>query len=98
SQTMLSSKSEEPSLGSQPATPNAVQTETAFAATIPAVDDDLLSLKCHRLEEQDDPLYIPLQAKPSLQSSDDTLFPLMEKTLEFLAGPGQVFLLLGDSG
>lgn len=43
-------------------------------------------------------VYIPPQAKPSLNASDDTLFPLMEKVTEFLASPRQVLLLLGDSG
>ncbi|KAG0257106.1 hypothetical protein BGZ95_005319, partial [Linnemannia exigua] len=70
----------------------------AIAPTMPAIEDDLLRLKDRRLKEQDNALYIPPQAKPSLQSPDDTLFPLMEKAREFLAGPGQVFLLLGDSG
>ncbi|KAG0288387.1 hypothetical protein BGZ97_006832 [Linnemannia gamsii] len=51
-----------------------------------------------RLEEPQSALYIPPQAKPTLQSPDDTLFPLMEKTLAFLMGSGQVLLLLGDSG
>ncbi|KAG0311881.1 hypothetical protein BGZ97_011573, partial [Linnemannia gamsii] len=50
------------------------------------------------MKERENALYIPPQAKPTLQSSDDTLFPLMEKVQEFLAGTGQVLLLLGDSG
>ncbi|KAG0274235.1 hypothetical protein BGZ95_009983, partial [Linnemannia exigua] len=70
----------------------------AMAVAIPEIEDDLLRLKDFRLETQENALYIPQQAKPSLQSSDDTLFPLMEKAIEFLAGPGLVFLLLGDSG
>ncbi|KAK3846609.1 MAG: hypothetical protein J3R72DRAFT_223451 [Linnemannia gamsii] len=69
-----------------------------IAAAIPSVDCNLHRLKDLRLEEQDNALYIPPQAKPSLQSSDDTLFPLLGNVFEFLAGPGLVFLLLGDSG
>ncbi|KAG0278552.1 hypothetical protein BGZ95_003734, partial [Linnemannia exigua] len=65
---------------------------------IPAVEYNLLRLKDRRLKVQENTLYIPPQAKPSLLSPDDSLFPLMEKSLEFLAGPGLVFLLLGDSG
>ncbi|KAF8931792.1 hypothetical protein BGZ47_011689 [Haplosporangium gracile] len=37
-------------------------------------------------------------AKSNLQSSDDTLFPLMDKVKDFLAGDCQVMLILGDSG
>ncbi|KAK3836270.1 MAG: hypothetical protein J3R72DRAFT_202615 [Linnemannia gamsii] len=70
----------------------------AIDATIPTIEEELIRLKDHRLEEQDSALYIPLLAMPSLQSSKETLFPLMERTIEFLSGPGLVFLLLGDSG
>ncbi|KAG0276976.1 hypothetical protein BGZ95_006730 [Linnemannia exigua] len=62
------------------------------------VEYDLHRLRMLRLKEGENALYIPPQAKPTLQATDDTLFPLMEKTLEFLTGSGQVFLLLGDSG
>ncbi|KAF9910640.1 hypothetical protein EC991_005946 [Linnemannia zychae] len=65
---------------------------------IPTVEYDLHRLKDRRLKEQENALYIQPQAKPSLQASDGTLFPLLEKVLEFLTGPGLVFLLLGDSG
>ncbi|KAF9129419.1 hypothetical protein BGW39_004186 [Mortierella sp. 14UC] len=66
---------------------------------VPNVDRDLLKLKIQRLNERTTTtLYIPPQAKPTLQSSDDMLFPLMEKALEFLASHRQVLLLLGDSG
>ncbi|KAG0295238.1 hypothetical protein BGZ97_004871, partial [Linnemannia gamsii] len=37
-------------------------------------------------------------AKTSLQASNDTLFPLMDKVKVFLAGDCQVILILGDSG
>jgi WD40 repeat protein/energy-coupling factor transporter ATP-binding protein EcfA2 len=65
---------------------------------IPDVEYDIHRLRAQRLKERGNPLFIPPQAKPTLQSSDDTLFPLVEKVLEFVAGPGQVLLLLGDSG
>ncbi|KAF9097201.1 hypothetical protein BGX23_009566 [Mortierella sp. AD031] len=65
---------------------------------VPDVEYALHRLKIRRLKERGDPLYIPPRGKPTLQSSDDTLFPLMEKTQEFLAGHRQVLLLLGDSG
>ncbi|KAF9099498.1 hypothetical protein BGX23_001643 [Mortierella sp. AD031] len=62
------------------------------------VDRDLHMLRKNRLKERENVLYIPPQARPTLQSSDDTLFPLMEKALEFLDSDRQVLLLLGDSG
>ncbi|KAG0375039.1 hypothetical protein BGX24_009614 [Mortierella sp. AD032] len=65
---------------------------------IPDVEYDIHRLRMQRLKEPQNALCIPPQAKPTLRSSDDTLFPLMEKMLEFLTGSGQVFLLLGDSG
>ncbi|KAG0308429.1 hypothetical protein BGZ97_013381, partial [Linnemannia gamsii] len=65
---------------------------------IPDVEYVLHRLRTQRMKESENILYIPPQAKPTLTSNDDTLFPLMEKTLEFLAGPGQVLLLLGVSG
>ncbi|KAF9083601.1 hypothetical protein BGX23_011295, partial [Mortierella sp. AD031] len=65
---------------------------------IPGVEYDLYQLKIRRLKEGAQPLYIPPQAKPTLQSSDDTLFPLMEKARKFLSTHRQVLLLLGDSG
>ncbi|OAQ31226.1 hypothetical protein K457DRAFT_407861 [Linnemannia elongata AG-77] len=62
------------------------------------VEYDLHSLKIERLQERENVLYIPLQAKPTLHSPNDTLFPLMESALEFLGSHRQVVLLLGDSG
>ncbi|KAG0378912.1 hypothetical protein BGX24_002406 [Mortierella sp. AD032] len=70
----------------------------ARVQAIPAIDYDLQRLKDRILEKQDNALYIPPQAKSNLQSPDSALFPLMEKALGFLTGPGMVFLLLGDSG
>ncbi|KAF9133229.1 hypothetical protein BGW39_010246, partial [Mortierella sp. 14UC] len=65
---------------------------------IPKIEYDLNKLRLQRLEEHRRGVYIPPQAKPNSQASDDALFPLMEKVLEFLAGHRQVFLVLGDSG
>ncbi|KAF9120556.1 Telomerase protein component 1 [Mortierella sp. 14UC] len=65
---------------------------------IPYLEYDLNKLKLQRLDEYREDVYIPPQAKPSLQAIDDTSFPLMKKMDEFLAGPWQVFLILGDSG
>ena len=66
---------------------------------IPNVEFDLNNLKKIRLDNTVNHLYIPPQGKPSLQSNDDdALFPLMEKALDFLKGPNEVLLLLGDSG
>ncbi|KAF9545352.1 hypothetical protein EC957_010998, partial [Mortierella hygrophila] len=70
----------------------------ARVQAVPEVEYDLYRLRAQRLKKRENVLYTPPQAKPSLQSSDDTLFPLMEKALEFLAGSGLVLLLLGDSG
>lgn len=66
---------------------------------IPNVEFELNNVKKQRLAHTVNPLYIPPQAKPSLQSTDDdALFPLMEKAENFLKGPNEVLLLLGDSG
>ncbi|KAF9118289.1 WD_REPEATS_REGION domain-containing protein, partial [Mortierella sp. 14UC] len=65
---------------------------------IPDVEYDLHKLRLQRLGEHRRGVYIPPQAKPSLQAGNDMLFPLMEKVHEFLAGRRQVFLVLGDSG
>ncbi|KAG0280977.1 hypothetical protein BGZ95_007652 [Linnemannia exigua] len=65
---------------------------------VPFIDYDLHKLRLQRLEEHKRSVYIPPQARRSLQATDDTLFPLMDDTLEFLAGHRQVMLVLGDSG
>lgn len=70
----------------------------ARVQAVPDVEYDLHRLKVQRLREQESTLYIPPQAKPTLQASDDALFPLMEKALEFITGSRKVLLLLGDSG
>jgi WD40 repeat protein len=66
---------------------------------IPNVEFKLNEVRIQRLKDTFNPLYIPPQGKPNLQSTeDDELFPLMEKAEDFLEGPNEVLLLLGDSG
>ncbi|KAF9119577.1 hypothetical protein BGW39_000213 [Mortierella sp. 14UC] len=65
---------------------------------IPKVKYDLYKLRMQRIDEYKQAVYIAPMAKPSLQAPDDSLFPLMDKVEEFLAGDGQVMLVLGESG
>jgi len=64
----------------------------------PDVEGNIRLMRKQRTKERGDAVYIPPQAKPSLQSSDDSRFPLMERVQEFLESDHKVFLLLGDSG
>ncbi|KAK3807859.1 MAG: hypothetical protein J3Q66DRAFT_444916 [Benniella sp.] len=64
----------------------------------PDVEGTLRQLRKQRLKERINDVYIPSQAKASVQASDDDRFFLMEKVQEFLDGDQKVFLLLGDSG
>jgi predicted NACHT family NTPase len=64
----------------------------------PDVEGHLRVLKRQHTKERDNAVYIQPQAKSSLQASDDTRFPLMDKVKEFLGSDQKVFLLLGDSG
>ncbi|KAK3807796.1 MAG: WD40-repeat-containing domain protein [Benniella sp.] len=64
----------------------------------PDVEGNLRLLRRHRSKEKGSTVFIPPQAKASIQSPDDTRFPLMEKVREFLDGDQTVFLLLGESG
>ncbi|KAG0218027.1 hypothetical protein BGX31_011710, partial [Mortierella sp. GBA43] len=64
----------------------------------PAVEGNIRQLRRQRLKERGNVVYIPPQAKPSLQARDNTEFPLMEKVEEFLSSQQLVFLLLGESG
>ncbi|KAF9541312.1 hypothetical protein EC957_003214 [Mortierella hygrophila] len=70
----------------------------ARVLAIPDVEYDIHTLKHQRMNSHTRSLYIPPQAKPSLKSDETTLFPLMEKVLEFVESHQQVMLLLGDSG
>jgi len=64
----------------------------------PLVEGSLRQLRRQRLKRRGNAVYIPPQAKASLQARDEARFPLMEKVDEFLASDQMVFLLLGDSG
>lgn len=66
----------------------------------PDVEGNLRLLKKRRTKARGDAnaVYVPPQAKGSLQAADDARFPLMEKVKEFLDSHRKVFLLLGDSG
>ncbi|KAG0197278.1 hypothetical protein BGX33_000801, partial [Mortierella sp. NVP41] len=59
----------------------------------------ILTILTQLKEVSDQDIYIPPQAKASLQSQDDDLFPLESKVHEFLESEdAKVLLLLGDSG
>jgi len=64
----------------------------------PDVEGHIRILRRQRTKERCNAVYIPPQAKSSLQAADDTRFPLMDKVKEFLGSDQKVFLLLGDSG
>ncbi|KAF9081072.1 hypothetical protein BGX23_001340, partial [Mortierella sp. AD031] len=65
---------------------------------IPYVEYGLHKLRLQQLEQGRQAVYIPPQAKPTLQAKDEVLFLLMEKVQEFLSSERQVMLILGDSG
>src|SRR5690606_21773736 len=65
---------------------------------VPDIENGLRRLKEQRLESWGNPIYIPPQAKASLQAPNDAVFPLMENVKEFLSSDRQVILVLGDSG
>ncbi|KAF9548752.1 hypothetical protein EC957_005686 [Mortierella hygrophila] len=65
---------------------------------LPSLEATLNALRSERLHTYEQPLYIPLMAKPTLQSNDDITFPLAAKALEFLSSEQQVMLIIGDSG
>ncbi|KAK3823224.1 MAG: WD40-repeat-containing domain protein [Benniella sp.] len=64
----------------------------------PYVEGNIRLLRNQRTQKRGNVVYIPTQAKVSLQAGDDTRFPLMERVKEFLHSNQKVFLLLGDSG
>ncbi|KAF9931320.1 hypothetical protein BGZ67_005389, partial [Mortierella alpina] len=65
---------------------------------IPSVERDLDQLRAQRRRNHDQKVYIPPQAKASLQASDKETKPLMDLVKGFLGSDRQVFLVLGDSG
>ncbi|KAK3821885.1 MAG: WD40-repeat-containing domain protein [Benniella sp.] len=64
----------------------------------PDIERSIRVLRKQRTSDRYNAVYIPPQAKASLQAADDTHFPLMDKVKEFLASDQRVFLILGDSG
>jgi len=64
----------------------------------PDVEGQLRVLRKQRTKERGNAVYIPPEAKSSLQSADNMRFQLMNKVKEFLESDQKVFLLLGDSG
>ncbi|KAG0245111.1 hypothetical protein BGX31_007955 [Mortierella sp. GBA43] len=62
------------------------------------VEGVLRQLKKQRLKARRNAIYIPPQAKPNLQASEESRFSLMEAAKGSLANKEQVFLVLGDSG
>jgi len=79
----------------QPGSPSLLD----HAQNRPDVEHNLGLLREKRTKEGGRPVYIEPQAKASLQASDDSGLPLMEKVEKFLQNSQQpVFLLMGDSG
>ncbi|KAF9972953.1 Transducin (beta)-like 1 X-linked receptor 1, partial [Modicella reniformis] len=64
----------------------------------PDIETRLRRLRKQRLKEQGDAIFVPLQAKASLQASNYDRFLLMDNVKAFLSSDQNVFLLLGDSG
>ncbi|KAG0220926.1 hypothetical protein BGX31_010380 [Mortierella sp. GBA43] len=64
----------------------------------PSIEGQLLQLRKQRLSEYPKSVYIPPQAKPGLQASDNSRSNLTDAIKEFLENDLKVFLLLGDSG
>jgi len=62
------------------------------------VEGALRQLRKQRLKERGNAVYIPPQAKASLQAPDESQFPLMEAVKKCLSIKSEVFLVLGDSG
>ncbi|KAF9177416.1 hypothetical protein BGZ50_008792, partial [Haplosporangium sp. Z 11] len=65
---------------------------------IPPVERKLDQLRGQQCREYDQKVYIPPQAKASLQALDKEALPLMDQVRDFLDSKRQVFLVLGDSG
>jgi len=64
----------------------------------PDVEGNIRLMRKKRTVERGNGVYIAPQAKSSLQATDGTRFPLMEKVKEFLDSDQKVFLLMGGSG
>ncbi|CAO3574624.1 unnamed protein product [Mortierella alpina] len=70
----------------------------AIVQETPLVEYDLDKLRSRRLEEYKQTVYIPPQAKATLQASETEAVALMHRVEQFLKSDGLVFLMLGDSG
>ncbi|KAG0055270.1 hypothetical protein BGZ89_002404, partial [Linnemannia elongata] len=70
----------------------------AKVQNIPYMEYELYKLRMQRLSDAKLSIYISPMAKANLQAQDNEVFPLMEKTQEFLTSDRQVMLILGDSG
>ncbi|KAG0375967.1 hypothetical protein BGX24_008445, partial [Mortierella sp. AD032] len=66
--------------------------------TAQIVENALDTLRTRRLSHYTQAVYIPPLAKPNLEAGNDKQLPLMDTMQDFLAGDGQVMLILGDSG
>jgi len=64
----------------------------------PDVEGNIRLMRKQRTSERGNTVYIPPQAKSSLQAANDARFPLMRRVKEFLGSKQKVFLLHGDSG
>ncbi|KAK3821567.1 MAG: WD40-repeat-containing domain protein [Benniella sp.] len=64
----------------------------------PDVETNLRQLRKRRINERGSTVYIPPQAKASLNASDESRFPLMDRVNKYLKSDQTVLLILGDSG
>ncbi|KAK3823311.1 MAG: hypothetical protein J3Q66DRAFT_437695 [Benniella sp.] len=64
----------------------------------PDVESSVRQLRRRREKERGAAVYIPPQAKASLEAADDTGRPLMGMVEKFLDSTRKVFLILGDPG
>ncbi|KAG0293936.1 hypothetical protein BGZ96_002050, partial [Linnemannia gamsii] len=82
----------------EPAVHEPTQSTLPSLSTTPTLEQNIHRLITARLEGYAQAAYIPPDAKPDLQASENDTFPLMDKIKEFIASNGQVFLIMGDSG
>ncbi|OAQ25337.1 WD40 repeat-like protein [Linnemannia elongata AG-77] len=77
----------------------AAKIERVKVQELPTLEHALYLLRVQKTEQYKQVVYIDPFAKPNLKAPDDkNLFLLIDKVKEFLAGEGQVMLILGDSG
>ncbi|KAG0285118.1 WD_REPEATS_REGION domain-containing protein, partial [Linnemannia gamsii] len=75
-----------------------VTTSIVKDQTTQMIENTLDTLRTRILSHYTQAVYIPPLAKPNLKAENDKQLPLMDTTQDFLAGDGQVMLILGDSG